>query len=290
MKKRNLFLLSILIITTFSLSAQTSIDATTTVDWENSLINISITAPLPANIDVLPQAKTNAENTVTSYLSIIIQMAMDYIPLNSSENVYDRLKKQLELTDHLQTFTKKEYKLQSYLTPDLQYLKTDYQIPLYPDFSEAFIQHTNVKPVKRKLAYTSSQKYTGIIIFVPSILPVHGEKTEAHLNPCLFPKILSSSGELVFTPEYIKPELLQSQGAVQYVDHLEKVSFELAGTNPLKIQATALYGANRTDIVIPDYLANQILYTAENRNLLSNARITIVCDPQTIISEIDFSN
>ena len=116
------FLFSLLIIT--NLNANQAVEAETIIDWQDSVIKITITAPLPPQIDVLPEAKIMAENTINDSVNIIIQMSMEYILLNSQTNVYERIKKNLELTSLFQGFSDLRYKTKTILTPDLLNLET----------------------------------------------------------------------------------------------------------------------------------------------------------------------
>lgn len=286
-KRKILFLL--LLFISVLLFSEEKIQAEATINWSNTTINIIMTANLPDEVNVLPEAKIQAESKIQDSVSIIIQMTMEHVLLNSQFNVFERLKKNLALTSLIENYSNEKYKIRSHLTPTLQQLKAYYQIPLYPDFCETFVEHETTIPIPKFLHYVPSQNYSGIIIYAEGDLPLFGEKAMAKLNPCLFPKIYNDKGELIFLAENIPPQLLIQKGAVQYIDHLDKAPIQRIGVNPLKIQATAIFGKNKTDIVIPSYFSDQILVRKQNRKLLEQGKIIIVCSKEKIKSSLHFT-
>lgn len=270
------------------LGAQEAIEAETRIDWSRAVIDINITADLPFEINVLPEAKIHAENRIEDAIPLIIQIAMEDVILDSTLNVFERLKKDLHLTSLIDNYSDERYKIRTNLSPDLLKLKAHYSIPLYPDFSSTFIEHKEAAPLDRILHYVPGQNYTGIVIYASGTLPLFGENKEEALNPSLFPKILNERGEVIFSAENVDPGILKEHGAVLFTDHLDKVPVQRVGLLPLKIKATAIYGRNRTDIVIPSYLSDRILSRETNRELLHNGRITIVCAKEKIRAELYF--
>ena len=215
---------------------------------------------------------------------------MENALINSSTSVLDRLKRDLHLTSLIDNYSTDQYKKRANLSKDMLNLHAFYRIPLYPDFCSTFITHKKAAPVKKVLHYVPSQNYTGIIIYTDESLPIFGENKKSPLNPCLFPRILSDKGEIIFSCENIDPETLKTGGAVLYVDHIDKVPVQRVGIYPLKIQAVAVYGKNRTDVVIPTYLADAILTREHNRKLLSDAKIAIVCSKDKIKTQLYFNH
>lgn len=278
-----------LFLSVFSLFAQNEITAQTYIDWTLRVIDINILASLPSNVNVLPEAKIQAENKIDEAIPVIIQLAMENALINSSTSVLDRLKRDLHLTSLIDNYSSDQYKKQTNLSKDLLNLHAFYRIPLYPDFCSTFITHKKATPVKKVLHYAPSQNYTGIIIYTDEELPVLGENKKSALNPCLFPRILSQNGEIIFSCENIDPEILTKNGAVLYVDHIDKVPVQRVGIYPLKIEAVAVYGKNKTDAVIPTYLADSILTREHNRKLLSQGKIAIVCSKEKIKTQLYFN-
>lgn len=272
-----------------ALSSQETISAKTTINWRTAVIDISITAALPPEINVLPEAKIKAENEIEDAIPIIIQTAMEDVILNSQLNVFERLKKDLHLTSLIDNFSNEKYKVRTNLSKNLQKLQAHYQIPLYPDFCSTFIEHQVATPLPKIMHYVPSANYTGIVIYASEELPVYGEHRKEYLTPALFPKILNSNGEIIFTPENMDPDILKKQGAVHYVSHLDEVPVQRAGLLPLKIKATAVYGRNRTDLIIPSWISEKILAREHNINLLKEGKIIIVCNPEKIEADQFFN-
>ena len=269
-------------------SAQNFIDAKTIIDWDRATIEIDVSVKLSNKINVIPEAKIDASNKIESAVPVIIQRAMEDVILNSSLNVFERLKKDLHLTVLMDNFSNKKYNIRATLSNDLQFLNSKYRIPLYPDFCSTFIEHKKELPIDNILYYVPSQDYTGIIIYASQQLPIYGENRVGLLNPSLFPKILNDSGETVFKPTNIKPEILKRKGAVHFVQNMDEITIEEIGLLPLKIQATAIFGRNRCDIVIPTYLSDKILSRKNNIDLLHNGKIVIVCKTTKFQSEQKF--
>lgn len=266
-----------------------NIEAETQIDWFKGVIAINISAMLPSEINVLPEAKIQAENSIDEAIPVVIQHAMEKVLLNSSATVLDRLKKELYLTAAIDNYSSSQYRIKTYLSKDLLKLKSSYTIPLYPDFCSTFISHKRATPIEKVIYYVPSQKYTGIIIYATEELPIFGENKKGFVNPCLFPKILNEKGEIIFSDKNMEPSVLKKRGVATYVDHLDKVPYQKAGLNPIKIEAIAVYGKHHTDLVIPQYLADMLLSKSDNRNLLQQGKISIVCAKEKIQSQIYFT-
>jgi len=287
MIKKILFI-TILLSSPLLFFAQELIEAKTEIDWSKTTIEINVSVKLPQEINVLPEAKIQAANKIEDAVPVIIQLAMENVLLDSTQNVFERLKKDLKLTALIDNYSDSRYKTRTNLSPDLQRLKSSYKIPLYPDFCSTFIAHKVATPIRKLLFYVPSQDYTGIIIYASEELPIYGENKKGILTPSLFPKILNDNGEVIFQATNMAPEILKEKGVLHYVDNLDNVSIEEIGLLPLKIKATAIFGRNRCDIVIPTYLANKILARNSNINLLQTGKIIIVCDRDKLQSESFF--
>ena len=167
----------------------------------------------------------------------------------------------------------------SHLTPDLSQFVVTYTLDLFPEVIRLFIQHTYPYPTPRILTYEPTTAFSGIVIFMKGLYPVHGEQNSTSLNPALFPKIFDTNMRLVLEKDMMDPSVLKNWGVVAYTDSLnEKLFTDRIGFTPLRIKAAGIFGKQYTDIIIPLEAARKILYSPQNRKLLTEGKILVICD------------
>lgn len=280
-------LLSIYLLISFVAFSNTT--SLTTINWEEQILTIKVQSRLDDKL-VLPEAKIIAKDQIASALPIIVRKSMQSFFVNSSQTVEDFIYNDINTLQKFEDFTQRKYREKVFISQDFKYLNAEYVFPVFPNFASFFVKHSYPFKIQQSLTYTPTAKFTGIIIYAAEALPVFGKTEKADLELCLFPKILSETGELVFHDKNIDPGLLKEIGPVKYASSINNVSKQIVGDNPLNIVATAIYGTNKTDIVIPDEYAEIILSKKENIDLLKNGRITIICNKEKIIQSVELNN
>jgi hypothetical protein len=223
----------------------------------------------------LPSGRLEAQRLIDRELPGIVRSLVVDLPVDSHRSVADCLKDgtldvadllglEASLKDRAATFTK-----------DMRSFVASYDLPL-GSVASLFVRHRSATPPSVPLEYRASRPYTGIVIYAELALPVHGERTSDSLRPCLFPRIFDDTMALLLDRNGVEPAALASWGEVGYSPALDLSSLARVGDDPLKIDATALFGSDRTDIIIPRDEAMKILTLKANRDLLAAGRVIVV--------------
>ncbi|MBN2650968.1 MAG: hypothetical protein JXR63_01195 [Spirochaetales bacterium] len=283
--KRKLVIL-LLLINFFAFPETTS---TTEINWEHQLITVKIQSKLDENI-ILPEAKIIAKEEISVALPLIMRRSLQSFFINSSQTVQDYIFRDINTLQRFEAFTSLRFREKIYLSDDLKYLNAEYVFPVFPNFASFFVTHNFASNIQQSLMYTPSANFTGIVIYAADRLPLFGQKKESYLELCLFPKILTETGEILFQPQNMEPQRLKDYGPVRYVSDISNVPKVVVGDNPLNIVATAVFGSNMTDIVIPKEYAEIILSKNENINLLKQGKIVIICNKEKITQTVTLEN
>jgi len=146
------------------------------------------------------------------------------------------------------------------------------------------IKHNTPYQLHIPIDKVSSRAFTGIVIDMRGVLPVHGEFLQDTAVPCFFPKIFDEEMNLIYEKNMTDPLLVKKIGIVQYSDSLNKDDYKnRVGTRPLQITAREVYGVNRTDPVISRTDALKILSKPENLELLKQGRIVLLLNKESLV-------
>jgi len=114
-----------------------------------------------------------------------------------------------------------------------------------------------------------AENYTGLII------DARGLKAK----PVMYPKVLTESGETVYSVESANPNATIEEGLVAYrksLDAAKQVS--RIGNNPLIIKAKKVAGTFKSDVVISDSDAEKIYRADSKGGILGEAKVVVVID------------
>jgi hypothetical protein len=150
--------------------------------------------------------------------------------------------------------------------------------------------HRRAIEPERPLFPVPTADYTGIIIIANEELPIHGRRSEALLEPCLFPKIWDSEMNLVYERNMFESsngKLMVRYAASESIfsptpSGLEGELADFLGPRPLRIFASQVFGINPTDPVIDRDDALRILSTANNRRLLREGKVLLVINEKML--------
>jgi hypothetical protein len=161
---------------------------------------------------------------------------------------------------------------------DMRSFSVDYRFSLL-DLASALVMHSRAAEPPRPLSYSSTRTFSGIIISAIGRLPVHGERVADELRPCLFPRIWDEDLTQVLERNMVAPEAIRKWGMLGYAEEgMREVIDRRVGGDPLRITAKAIFGTNRTDIVISRRDALMILTDPGNRLLLTAGRVAVMLD------------
>lgn len=99
------------------------------------------------------------------------------------------------------------------------------------------------------------------------------------VRPAMSPRILDEQGNEVYGSSFVGREYAIQQGMAGYAKSPEQAaaSDRVAG-NPLLVEAKAVSGQAKTDIVVADDVARRIRAAASNSEILEQCRVMIVLD------------
>ncbi len=161
--------------------------------------------------------------------------------------------------------------------PDMSAFLADYRVSLQ-DIAAPLVRHSRASAPTVLLGYAPVRAFSGILVFAKGRLPVRGERGEAALRPCLFPRVWTEDMEIVLERNTVKPDAVRRWGVAGYAEDDGSEPWEArAGDDPLRIMAVAVFGSNRTDVVISREDALRVL-SSENRALLAEGRVVILVE------------
>ncbi|TFG60062.1 MAG: hypothetical protein E4H36_12710 [Spirochaetales bacterium] len=266
--------------------SQSSVSAVFAVDWEKREINLDTTLTILGAQQLSPRVRSTSEQTISERLPYLIREKTASLPLDSFATVGAYSTTNPVLLSKLDQFAKQGKLQKSYLSTDLKVFHAEYSYSL-DGLSALFVNHQAPLPLPKLLVFEPTAPFSGIVIYMKDLFPVKGElETEgpdkgqpkmAKLKPCLFPKIFDESMNLLLERTMMKPEYVRQWGVAGYASGIVP-AVERIGFTPLRVLGRAIYGKEHTDIVITGEAARKILASENNRRLLTEGRILIICD------------
>ncbi len=248
------------------------------MDWENGSLAVQITRELDPRTDSLPRAKGDAETEIEAHLAPLLIEALSAVRLDSARSLGDLLSADPAVFTSIRERSLEASRDGLFLSSDFGSLIARYSVPMFGERGiAAALAHGKEVPIRKRLGYTPSRPYTGVLISARGTLPLSGKTSEVTLRPALFPRIFDQEMNLVLEKGMVSPEAIARWGMVGYADSLDDaVPFTRAGPDPLRIVARAAFGASPTDIVISSQAARQLLSLEQNIALLREGKIVVV--------------
>ncbi len=261
--------------------AQTGISAIaakTTIRWDVESVRSVITLDARKAGIALPTDRDEALRAFDTEMPSILKDAFFSILLDSSRRLGDAIETESIPLEGLFGVIDAGKRVPPYFSPDLRTVSTTHEVSL-GDITSLFISHKNPYEPKPKLEATRSRPYTGILIDARGALPVHGEYVTDSLNPCLLPRVWNEDMDLVYEKNMVLPEIATKAGLAHYTAETDETSYrDRIGADPLRIVAREVFGQYRTDPVISRLDSLKILNIPENRALLRQGKVVILCD------------
>jgi hypothetical protein len=274
---------------TQTVSGQVRLGLSGTLDWEKAELTAAASLNLASAGVKLPTGRLQGEELLSDEYPRLLRPYLLTLQADSSRTVEDLVHEGELSLSTLDSLIFDADKTAPSLSPDLALLTGRYRLSLHK-LSSALSKHSRATEAPRSLMPVATANYTGIIIIADQPLPIHGRKTQALLQPCIFPKIWDSDMNLVYEKNMTDPQ----QGAVivRYTtagsifgptpSGLAKELAELAGDRPLRIIAQGAFGVKPTDPVIDREDALKIISSENNRRLLKEGRVVLVVSGDTL--------
>ena len=253
------------------------------IDWEQGTLLMSISAP----IEIAARNRASAFHTSQQYIQAelprLYQEMLRDLPINSRDLAEARIAASRGLLGRIAAGAGAATKVGSRQTIDLRRVEVEYSFRIFPDIGGLFIEHSLPSPIPRRIGWSPSDTFSGIVIYAADALPVRGEARFALASPTLFPTIYDSELRPILSATMLDPATLRRNGTVAYSSSLDPDDWQArVGLNPLRIVATELFGRFGADLLISEEDARRILSREHNRSLLQEARVTIVIAPSRI--------
>jgi hypothetical protein len=271
---------------------QADIGISGSVEWDKLEIKAVVSLDMASAGLKLPNGRTQSEALIASEYVRLIRPGILNLQVDSSSNIADMLKRGEWNSSDVENIALQVRSVPPALSPDFASLSASYTLDI-DKIRAALIRHKRPAEIPMTLNPISAPAYTGIIIIAAETLPIHGTKSAALVQPCLFPKIWDSNMKLIFERNMSNPN---ANTMVRYFPAQEIFATgpsglspsisSVVGSHPLRIFARGVFGINPTDPIINHEDALQIISREENRNLLREGRIAIIIDDSLLRSPL----
>ena len=249
------------------------------LSWEDCLLTFDITALLPDR-SVLPSSRFQTEQEIIDSAPALLAEVCGSIPIDSWYTVNEKILESPEIYRKLESLFPYLKKSFSVVSDNKKDLTVRYSLSLFPYLAELFFIHQQPRKLPGSIGFESSEEFSGIVILADHPLPEKGTDNIVLLTPCLFPRLYDENMTPLLDIESTDPEYLKKWGTAGYTSLYDLSVFEdRIGNYPLRISAQAVFGKNKTDLIISRKDARKILSLEENKKLLKEGRVIIIYKP-----------
>lgn len=258
------------------------------VDWASRELSLEVSLDLASVGLRLPSGRIEAERMIDRDVPGILEGLVLGLPVDSYRSVADCLIDGTIDAGDLLGLEGAIIEKNSAFSRDMRSFVARYELPLGA-VTALFVRHRTPSPPEAPLEWRATRAFTGIVIYAAAGLHVHGERVTDLARPCLFPRIYDDEMRLLLEKNGVAPDAIATWGEVGYAKAAALRDGSLLarlGESPLRIDATALFGTDRTDLIIPADEAMKILASPENRGLLAAGKVVIVIDDEYLVQEL----
>jgi hypothetical protein len=261
-----------------SLVSEPGFAVSSRVDWAAGALSVEISHALDPATPSMVRAKGDAEAEIQSKLSDFLTRAIANVTVDSSHIFGDLLGADPDLFARVSQLSLGGLKDEVFLSSDFSSLIVRYSLSLFGSQGIASpLYPSQVTPIRRRLGYVTTRKFTGVLISASGVLPEAGTTHMTAARPALFPRLWDEQMNLVLEKGMCSPQALARWGMVGYAQGLDDPVVSLrAGVLPLRLAARGVFGDKATDIVISTDGVRQLLALPENISLLQQGKIVIV--------------
>jgi len=250
------------------------------VDWAAGNVGVEITRTLDTATPSVERAKGDAETDIESRVSDFMLRAVASLTIDSSHSFGDLLGADPSLFARVNDLLLDAPRDQLFLSPDFSALVAHYTLPLFgPQGIVSPLFPTRENPLRRRLGYVPTRRFTGLLVYAKGMLPEMGTTRMSAAHPAVFPRLWDEEMSLVLDRSMCHPAALSRWGMVGYAQSLDDDVVALrAGALPLRLAARGVFGEKATDLILPMQGVRQLLTLPENIALLQEGRIVVVYD------------
>jgi hypothetical protein len=270
---------------------QANIGISGAVEWDKLEINAVVSLDMASAGLKLPNGRTQSEALIASEYVRLIRPGILNLQVDSSSSIADLVKRGEWNSSDIENIALQVRSVPPALSPDFSSLSASYTLDI-DQIRASLIRHRHPAEIPMTLNPISAPAYTGIVIMATETLPIHGTRSAALIQPCLFPKIWDSEMKLIYERNMANP----GNAMVRYFtaqeifttspSGLSPAMISVVGNRPLRIFARGVFGINPTDPIINREDALQIISSEENRRLLREGRIAIIIDDSLLKSPL----
>ena len=287
-------LLSLVFSNALSWSQGLNFDVSLAIDWARKEMNAQTSFNLAEAGIRLPNGRFMGEEILSRAFPRLLRPAFLSIRVDSNSTVRDLIDRGEISLEDLDRLSLAAEQIPPSLSLDLTRMNGRYRV-FMEGLNTLLMQHRRVTEPERPLIPVPSANHTGIIIIADGELPIHGRRTEAFVEPSLFPKIWDSNMNIIYEKNMMEP----GRGfIVRYTTRdnifrptpsgLEGELAAFLGPNPLRILARGVFGINPTDPIIDRDDAMLILSNENNRRLLREGRVLFVLHESQLTSVMHY--
>ncbi len=258
-------------------SLEENISATLEFDWQAGTVRLDLRCSLDNRQRLSPALRRRCLDRIERLLPRALIETLSSRPITSDTTFGSRFSEDPPFTGHLAETARKATRSSTFFSQNVSRFQAMYRIPLYPDIVEPLIGHNKARTPPPLLEYTPTGNYSGIVIYVEEKPPLFGTNRQTQLTPALFPRILGPDLEPVIERNMVEPETLTQRGMVAFFDHaqIHQVSSRV-GEVPFHTSAEAIFGVQRTDIVVSARAARRLRASEHMYSLIREGKIAIV--------------
>jgi len=137
------------------------------------------------------------------------------------------------------------------------------KVPLSGDLAQALLPEAGFNVA------TAGSAYSGLIVDAANLT----------FSPALSPRFITPHGQVLFSQEKVRVEVIRSGSTVRYVNSEKQITREMVGTRPLKISAIALGPQSPSDLILADSASEAL---KDSPYFLGDGKVVIItAAPQT---------
>lgn len=266
----------------WTLQSEQPVTSRTRMDWRTEQIYSTLSLDTKKSGIQLPAGRTSATRILEMETPGLLKDVFFSVVVNSSMKLGHAVEAGMVSLSDLDRILSEGKKTPPWISADLHTMYMNHTVSI-ARVGSLFVTHRSAWEQRAPLEVIPTRAYTGILIDARGPLPVQGEYTRERLMPALFPRVWNTAMDLLYERNMVEPAIAVSRGIVRYTASTDEQSYrDIIGNDPLRIIARGVFGNNRTDPVISreDYL--RILSHENNRTLLREGKLVILCDSEAL--------
>lgn len=269
-----------LVTGTLPASGQDTPRVTSSINWEKSALEITVTQRSPERDTNSPAQLYRAQRELEEEFPSLLFSELLSLQIDSTRTIRDAILARPELATEIRSLATRADRGFPRPSLDFSSITRSYDVPLFPDVASLFLQHQHPFRMERVLSWVPTRNFTGLLIYAVDELPLRGTEETVRIIPALLPEIFDTDLRPVLEQDMLLPEAINRWGVAAYTEHYNEEPWrDRIGADPLRIMARQAFGVHPTDIIISREDADRILSSPHNRQLLREGRILIILAP-----------